>query len=338
MNLQIIILGLCVACLGLVQASPTPLSAARDMSDATASTFGTQPSLDSLLQMASSGAGNAISLYNAGTRCLGAKDFTTAQILFHAALAAQDDGVRPWALYNLGETCVAQGTAYLKAGPNASRTEQAGAEALSTGDAALSHISTALNGNDLSDLEAAYWQGRGALKELHAVGKALQAALDAHGKTLRAWQQGADDFHGVRDLNPGESQAASNEQSVDVAIAKLVDSLRQMQKTASAMGAQGKKLQDALKQLRGRMPKPGPSPGGPGGDSDDDGDGVNGPQPADLAGLKEGDTREGQELQLHISPEEAARILDGLMLDGGRRLSMSDQQGTKPTDRKGRNW
>jgi len=39
-----------------------------------------------------------------------------------------------------------------------------------------------------------------------------------------------------------------------------------------------------------------------------------------------------------LSPNQAGQILDGLSIDGSRRLPMGDKQGTQPTDKKGRNW
>jgi hypothetical protein len=43
-------------------------------------------------------------------------------------------------------------------------------------------------------------------------------------------------------------------------------------------------------------------------------------------------------MQISISPDQAGQILDGLSLDGSRRLSMSDKEGAAPKDRKGRIW
>jgi len=48
--------------------------------------------------------------------------------------------------------------------------------------------------------------------------------------------------------------------------------------------------------------------------------------------------REGDKMQLQLSPDQASQILNGLSLDGTRRLEMSDKQGAPPKDRKGRNW
>ena len=47
---------------------------------------------------------------------------------------------------------------------------------------------------------------------------------------------------------------------------------------------------------------------------------------------------QGDQMQVPLSPDQAGQILDGLSLDGSRRLPMSDKEGTPPKDRKGRDW
>ena len=53
-------------------------------------------------------------------------------------------------------------------------------------------------------------------------------------------------------------------------IAKLVDSLREMQQCCNGMCDKGKQLGDALKGLKGRIPAPNMPPGAAGDDEDDD--------------------------------------------------------------------
>jgi hypothetical protein len=112
-----------------------------------------------------------------------------------------------------------------------------------------------------------------------------------------------------------------------------VDSLQKMQGMMGAMGKQREDLSKVLSKLKGQIPAPNAPPGGTG-DDDDEG----GVQPDSLAGQKENASREGDQMPLSLSPDQAGQILDGLSLDGGRRLSMSDKQGAPPRDRTGRNW
>jgi len=91
-----------------------------------------------------------------------------------------------------------------------------------------------------------------------------------------------------------------------------------------------------LGKLKGQIPAPNAPPGATGEDGDDeDGQGV---QPDSLAGQKENAAHAGDQMTIPLSPDQAGQILDGLSLDGSRRLAMSDQQGKPAQDRKGRNW
>ena len=158
--------------------------------------------------------------------------------------------------------------------------------------------------------------------------------METYGKTLLKWQRAADDFKSAAELNPADTNAARNAQLVERGIAKLVDSLRQTQEMAGAMGEQRQDLGKMLSQLKGRIPAPNAPPGAAG-DDDEDEDGV---QPDSLAGQKENASHEGDQMQVPLSPEQAGQLLDGLSIDSGRRMEMSDRQGKPPEDRKGRNW
>ena len=164
--------------------------------------------------------------------------------------------------------------------------------------------------------------------------KAVQTALETYGKTLQKWQRAADDFKGAAELNPADTNATRNAEIVERSIAKLVDSLRQMQAMAGMMGKQKQDLGKLLSKLKGQIPAPNAPPGAAGDDDEDE----PGMKPDSLAGQKENAGREGDQMQVPLSPDRAGQILDGLSLDGTRRLSMSDKQGTPPKDKNGRNW
>jgi hypothetical protein len=117
-------------------------------------------------------------------------------------------------------------------------------------------------------------------------------------------------------------------------MAKLIDSLRQMQGMMGQMEQKRQALGKDLSKLKGQIPAPNAPPGQNGEDGDED----EGTTPDSLTGQTEGATQEGNQMEMQLSPEQAGQILDGLSLDGSRRLSMSDQQGQPPKDRKGRNW
>jgi hypothetical protein len=162
----------------------------------------------------------------------------------------------------------------------------------------------------------------------------VAAAMETYGKTLQKWQRAADDFKGAAEMNPADTNAARNAELVERGMARLIDQLRQMQQMMGAMGKQKQDLGKVLSKLKGQIPAPNAPPGAAGDDEEDD----EGVQPDSLAGQKENAAREGDQMQISISPDQAGQILDGLSLDGSRRLSMSDKEGAAPKDRKGRIW
>jgi tetratricopeptide (TPR) repeat protein len=272
--------------------------------------------------------------YNAGTKLLDAGKFPEAEQMFQSALAAQDERVQPPALYNLGHARFDDGAALLKKGPDAQKAAAQGNAALAAGSQALRQAESSLAEKNLDKMIAAYIEGRGARHELRDAEKAVQAAMETYGKTLLAWQRAADDFKSAAELNPADTNATRNAQLVERAIAKLVDSARQMQAMMGAMGKQRQDLGQTLSKLKGQIPASAAPPGAAGDDDDND----QGVQPDMLAGQKEGASHQGDQLQVPLSPDQAGQLLDGLSLDGSRRLPMSDKQGAPPNDKKGRDW
>ena len=270
--------------------------------------------------------------YNAGTRLLATNKFADAEKMFQSALAAQDERVQPAALYNLGHTRFDEGGELLKKGPDAQKAAARGAAVLAAGAEAIHSAQSALDESDLSKMIAAYVEGRGVRHDLRGAEEAVREAMETYGKTLRQWRRAADDFKSAGELNPADTNAARNAKIVEQGIAKLVDSVQKMPAMAAMMGNQRQQLGDLLKQLRGRIPAPDMPPGAAGDDDDED------MQPGLLAGQKETASREGDQMQLPLSPDEAGQILDGLSLDGTRRLEMSDKQGAPPKDKNGRDW
>jgi tetratricopeptide (TPR) repeat protein len=278
--------------------------------------------------------GNAREFYNAGTELLAAKKFAEAEKMFQAALATQDESVQPAALYNVGHTRFEAGLERLKQGPGAQKVAARGGTALAAGEHAIHQSESALTENDLDKMIAAYVEGRGARHDLREAEKAVSAAMETYGRTLEQWQRAAEDFKGVNELNRADTNAAHNANIVDRGIAKLVDSLRKMQALMGMMGQQRQDLGKLLSKLKGQIPAPNAPPGMTGDDEDED----EGLKPESLAGQKENAGREGDQMKIPLSPDQANELLNGLSLDGTRRLEMSDKEGAPPKDRTGRNW
>ena len=272
--------------------------------------------------------------YNAGTGLLASKKYADAEKMFQSSLAAQDERVQPAALFNLGHTRFRDGAALLEKGPDAQKVSAQGDAALAGGNRAIKSAESALADNQMDRMIAAYIEGRGARRELRAAEKAVRAAMDRYGKTLQKWQRAADDFKGASELNPADTNSLRNAALVERNIAKLVDLLERMQQSAAQIAGQKKQLGQALSKLKGMIPAENAPPGGDGDDDEEEG----GVKPESLQGQEENAAREGEQLKIPLSPDQAGQLLQGLSIDAGRRLPMSDKQGEPPKEKTGRNW
>ena len=300
------------------------------------SALGLRPSLVLLLLIAAPVFGAApepspLELYNTGARQLQAAKLREAEASLESAVATQNQRLQPPALYNLGLVRFGLGIEQLKKGPPAKQTLARGQSAAQQADAALRQANEALGGNDVDKMVAAYMRGRGARKELKAATEAVRRALQVHGAVLTRWERASGDFKSAAELNSADSDARHNSEVLDRCIAKLVDSLHEMQQCLNGMCDKGKQLGDALKGLKGRIPAPNMPPGAAGDDEDDE-DQPLGPKP----GQEEGPSREGKEMTL--SPEQAGWLLDAYKLDSERRLPMGQGPPADPKARSRPTW
>jgi hypothetical protein len=222
----------------------------------------------------------------------------------------------------------------LKQGPDAQKAAAQGNAALAEGDRAIHQAESALAANNLNDLITAYVEGRGARHDLREAEKAVSAAMESYGKTLDLWLKAADNFKGAAELNPADTNAIHNHEIVEQGIAKLVDSVRKMQEMLGAMGQKKQDLGKMLSKMKGQIPAQNAPPGQAGEDDDED----QGITPESLTGKKEGASKQGDQMPLSLSPDQASQILSGLSLDGTRRLSMSEKEGAPPKGHNGRVW
>ena len=112
-------------------------------------------------------------------------------------------------------------------------------------------------------------------------------------------------------------------------MARLVDTVRKMQEMAGMLAGKKDQLGKMMSRMKGQMPGFQAPPGPAGDDGDDDEI-----TPGSLSGLKENPSREGDQIQMSLSPDQAAQMLDGLSIDGTRRLPMNGSKEGKPEDRK----
>jgi tetratricopeptide (TPR) repeat protein len=269
--------------------------------------------------------------FNAGTEKLRAGKLREAETFLESALSSQIARLQPPSLYNLGCVRFGQGTEELKKTPPAAQTAGAARSVAQQTDEATRLADEALKGNDLEQLLAAYIRGRGQRKQLKAATEAVRRALDTHGVALRKWERAWGDFKSVVELNSSDADAQHNADVMDRNIAKLIDSLRELQQAAAALGHKSQQLGEKLKQLKGRIPAS-QMPPGAAGDDDEDEQNPFGPKPGD----KEGPSRTGEEMTL--SAEQAGWLLEGFKLDSERRLPMGQGQPGQPRDRSKPTW
>lgn len=270
--------------------------------------------------------------FNAGTRMFKAGKLREAEAYLQTTLSRQAEQMQPAALYNLGHVRFAQGVEELKKAPDARKTTERTRNAAGQGEAAINAADTALASQDVQRMVEAYRQGRGARKELNAAIKAVRQAMQAYAGVLLKWQRAASDFKGAAELNPADTNAASNADVVNRQIARLIDQIRAMQQAAAAAAQAKQQLGEKLKQLRGQIPDQDAPPGAAGEDEEEEEDLPNGLQP----GMQEGASKSGEEMKM--SPEEAGQMLDGYRLDDGRRLPMGQGEEGKPKDPKRPTW
>ena len=269
--------------------------------------------------------------YDTGTRQLSAGKLREAEASLETAIASQNQQLRPPALYNLGVVRFRQGNEQLKKGPQATPTARRGQAAAQQADAAIRQADEALGGNDVQRMVAAYLRGRGTRKELKAATEAVRRALQVHGAVLAKWERSSGDFKSASELNSADLDARANAKVLDRLIAKLVDSVRELQQCMNGMCDKSQKLGETLKKLKGRIPAPDMPPGAAG-DSDEDEDQPLGPKP----GQEEGPSKDGNEMPL--SPEQAGWLLDAYKLDSERRLPMGQGPAADPKDRSRPTW
>jgi len=275
-------------------------------------------------------------LYNAGSRQLQAGKLGDAEALLESSLDQQEDLVQPAALFNLGHVRFAQGAEALKKSPSGVAPQSR--RVTEAGDEGIQKATEALASNDVAQMVAAYWTGRGARQEMRAATDAVRRAMEAHGKTLAKWRQSLNDFRSAAELRPLDTNAVRNAEIVAQAIARLVDSMREMQQSAAGLSGRQTELKGLLAQLKGRIPAPSSTPGAQGEDGED-GEGGDQPLPESLSGLEERNGSGGG-LELNLSPEKAGELLNTLQADGKPLPLGQDGKSEmgKPRDRSQRVW
>ncbi len=270
--------------------------------------------------------------FNTGTQQLRAGKLREAEASFETAIASQNARLQPPALYNLGHVRFGQGVEELKKGPAAGPTAARSKAAEQRAGEAISSADEALAGDDVQKMVESYQRGRGARKELKAALEAVRRALAVYAATLAKWERSAGDFKSALELKGKDADARHNADVVEQCMARLVDSLREMQQCKNGMGNKETELSQKLKALKGRIPGSQMPPGAAGEEDEEEEDSPRGPEP----GQKEAPSKDGKEMKL--TQEQAGWLLQAFKLDAGRPLPMARPFPAKPKDRSGDTW
>ena len=275
--------------------------------------------------------------FNSGTKALAEKKYADAEKWFKEVLLAQNEKVRPAALFNLGHVRFEDGKETLK-------KEQAGAAAAMERSKVISDVTDkvlqegneALAGNNIRRMVNAYKAGNGVLKELRQAHEAVHKAVEVFGGTLLKWQRSADDFRGSGELYSIDTRAMKNAAIVEQHIAKLVDSLREKQEMDKKMVVQRKKMQEMMEKLKQKIPKKDRPPSECETEKECEGN-CQGKSMKESKEPKDG--KDGKENKTEkMSAETAKQLLNSMVPSNTGRLAMTDKKTNQPKDKKGKTW
>lgn len=279
-------------------------------------------------------------IYNEGTQKLRTGKFRDAESSLQNAVGSQDERVQSVSLYNLGHARYQEGAEQLKKQSGDNSTARAASDhAVVGGESAFHGAEAALEGDDLTEIVAAYYRGRGARKELKAAREAVKHAVEQYGAILTKWRRARGDFASAHELRQSDADAQANAQMMDESIARLVDLQQMMMQSMAGMNQQRSELRTKMQALKKRMPQgmQGDMKGHEGDDDDED-EGKNGKQKQEpKPGEREPESRDGSPRVL--TQEEAMRLLGMFKLDSEHKLPIGmGDTAEPPKDRKVRDW
>jgi len=270
--------------------------------------------------------------FNTGTARFRSGKLREAEGLLESLLTTQRPDWQVPGLYNLGHARFSQGMEELKkseeAGPSAARGR---ATALAV-EETITDAREALRANEVKEMVKAYVQGRGVRRDLRSAIRVVRQALQIHAAALERLQRASGDWKSAVELDPKNADARHNADVADRHIARVIDSIRDLQQSLMQMQGAGEELRQMMNQMKGKIPAEDMPPGAPGEDEEEEEDGGMLPPP----GTEEGPGQEGREMQ--VSPEEASWLLEGFRASEDRRLPMTQGTSGEPRERNKPTW
>jgi chromosome segregation ATPase len=217
------------------------------------------------------------------------------------------------------------------AGPAAAR----GRAAAMAGEEAITEGRDALKANEIRRLVNSYMHGRGTRRELRAAVRVVRQSLQVHAAALNRLERASSDWKSALELNPKNEDARHNADVADQHIARVIDSIRDLQQSLQSLQNAGEELQQMMSQLKGKIPEKDMPPGASG-DEEEEEESQEGEGDLPPPGTKEEMGTEGAERK--ISPEEAGWMLEGFRSGEDRRLPMTQGSEGQPIDKNRPTW
>jgi tetratricopeptide (TPR) repeat protein len=269
--------------------------------------------------------------FNSASASLQEGKLREAEALLENVLDAQKEGWRVPALYNLGHARFTLGMDELKKSESAGPAAARGRATALRSEEAITDGRDALKNEEVERLVSAYVRGRGVRREMRSAIRAVRKALEIHAVALNRLERASGDWKSAVELDPGNADARHNAEVAERHIAKVVDSIRDLQQSLQSMQGSSEQLRQMLNQMRGKIPEENMPPGAAGEEEEDEEGGMMPPP-----GTQEGPGTEGEERP--ISPDEAGWILEGFRAGEDKRLPMTHGREGEPKDRNRPTW
>ncbi len=285
--------------------------------------------------------------YNQGLQRMQSNDLHEAENNFLEAAKKNQPIVQPLASYNLGHVRFLQGKEILSGEGNRQQLLDGGEAAMVVAREALGSAKAALqNEEDLRGLVNAYNEARMARKTLRTSRDETSRATALVGSAMSQWRKSANNFYSAYELDASNTDAEFNARVMEQHINELVKFEKKLQQQAEGVGEKRKELSDAMKKMRGKIPKSMQRENDGEEDDDDEEDGDKDKDKDKGAGDKEEKEKDkgagkqqeqrlgtGREIDPDLMRMLKEKITPRTMSpDGG-----ADQQ-DNPRGRKGRDW
>lgn len=292
---------------------------------------------------------DARELHNLGTRRLADQDIAGAEDALRAALARDQDALRPGSLHNLGHVRFNRGRAALGGKTKGDVTDLSIARSyVEAADADISDITDMIGFLDREKAAKREPDYNGAVSALSSgidtyrtmKKQSIPAAdkqLTHRGGVIAAWVRSVGDFRGAHELAADDTDARANADRIEELLRNLRRETEALQEAQAEQRRKLEELRAAIIELLKRIP-PEKRPANAQGEGEDDDFGQGKPQPQGGGNRQSEEGSEGK-----MSEQEARGTLEGLKDELGRKMSTTQGAGGagaggKPGEKKGKDY